>query len=174
MADVSCVSSGCGANPLENGVALLPASAADVQVTSGWAFWRDSENVQGVPLACAASSNCETSAVTLGTQSAPQTMLHAAGSTLVYTAYSQDPRNPNDREVRVVNLACLANPATCQPQTLITGAVAGLVSDDGQYVVADVAGNGLNAIRIADGAATYLSGSVNGTLGTGLVTARWE
>ncbi len=175
LADLSCLASGCGANPLESGVELMPATASDIQfgARGDWVFFRDGEPVKAVNLACVSSGNCGGSAVTLGDHAAQRTWIHVAGSTLVYTAYAQDPANPNDREARVVNLGCLRNPATCQPVPLLSQSVGGLASPDGLYLTVDQAGNGLRALRIADGLLADLSGSSGGPLGSSLTLARW-
>lgn len=173
-ADLSCLNGGCGANPLESGSELLPATASDVQFGgSDWVIFRDGEAVKAVNLGCVSSGNCLNSAVTLGQNAAPRTWVSVGGDTVVYTAYTQDANNPNDREVRAVSLGCLSNPSSCQPTSLLGQAVAGLVSPDGAYVVVDQAGSGVNALYIPGANLTYLSDSLGGQLGTGLNLARW-
>lgn len=170
LADVGCLLSGCGGNPLESGVGVAPATASDMQfgVQRDWLFYRDGEGVFAVNLGCVGSNNCLQSAVSLGGNSAPQTWLHVAGNTLAYTAYTQDARNPADREVRVVNLNCLGSPPSCQPTGVVAGMTAGLVSPDGGFVTADQNGAGLNSINLSSGTVVNLSGSVN------LTRARWR
>jgi len=164
IADLSCLNNGCGGDPLESGVDLLPATASDIQVVAGWALFVDNGQVEGVHLDCASAGNCIGSIALIGSNAAPQTILDAAGNTLVYTAYNQDAYNPADREVRAVNLSCLG--ASCQPQALVSQAVAGLVSPDGAYVVVDQGGNGMNALSLQSLQLTYLSGAGNNLLTT--------
>lgn len=175
IADLSCLAGGCGANPLESGVELMPATASDIQFDDGgnWVFYRDGEVVKAVNLGCLSAGNCAASAVALGDHMAQRTWVHAAGRALIYTAYAQDAGNPNDREVRVVNLDCLRDPASCRPATLLGQSVGGLASRDGDYVTVDQAGSGLSALRMADGLLTNLSGSSGGALGSALNLARW-
>lgn len=175
--DLSCLAQGgCSGNPLESGVDLLPATASDIQIPAGsnWIYFRDGENVQALELSCVTAGNCLNAIVTLGGQAVQRLWIHATGNTLAYTAYTSDPNNPGDRVVQVINLRCLGDPTSCQPATLATQAVAGLVSPDGAYVVADVIGNGLNVLRVADRLQTYMSGSLGGQPGTGLNLARWD
>ena len=164
-ADVSCLFSGCGANPLESGIEVMPASASDVQTEGDWAFYRDGDGVFAVWLGCVDSGACLGSAVTLGS-TAPGTFIHADGGILAYTGYSADPNNPNDRDVRVVALNCLSSGA-CSSQSVLGGAVAGLVSPDGSSVVVEQVGVGLNVLNLSSLSTTYLSD------GGELVTARW-
>jgi hypothetical protein len=165
-ADVSCLSSGCGANPLESGIEVMPASATDVQTEGDWAFYRDGDSVFAIWLGCIDAGACVGSALTLGSTAAPGTMLHADGGILAYTGYSADPNNPNDRDVRVVSLNCL-NSGSCSPQSVLGGAVAGLVSPDGSSLVVEQVGVGLSVLNLSSLGTTYLSD------GGELVAARW-
>ena len=165
-ADVSCVLSGCGVNPLENGVEVMPASASDVQTDGDWAFYRDGDGVFAIWLGCVDSGACAGTAITLGTTAAPGTLLHVNGGVLAYTGYSANPNDPNDRDVRVVSLNCL-NSGSCSPQSVLGGAVAGLVSPDGSSVVVEQVGVGLSVLNLSSLSTTYLSD------GGSLVTARW-
>lgn len=173
-ADLGCLASGCGANPLANGVELAPASAADVQTDGTWVYFRDGDVIRAVNLGCVGAGNCAASAVTLGANAAPQTMLHVAARTLAYTAYAQDPNNLNDREVRIVNLNCLNDPASCAAQTFLGGAVAGLLSPDGGALIVEQAGSGMNILNLGTLASTYLSDLPGGSPGSPLLmAARW-
>jgi hypothetical protein len=175
IADVGCLESGCGANPLEQGTQLFPATATDVQIPSGdWAFFRDGETVQALNLSCINEGNCLEQAVTLGQNAAPSTWVHVAGNTLAYTAYTQDATNPNDREVRAVDLTCLGDPGTCQAIPLLLPAVAGLLSPNGMYLTVDEASGGLQVVQVSSLNLAYLSGSMGGALGNGLNLIRWE
>ncbi|MBC7811012.1 MAG: hypothetical protein H7175_07700, partial [Burkholderiales bacterium] len=166
IADMGCLNGGCGSNPLETGVELLPATAGEIIVGRDWVYYRDGEQILAVNLGCAGSGNCAGSVSVLGANAAPQTLLDVGGNTLAYTAYTQDARNPGDREVRAINLGCLPS---CQPQPVAVGAVAGLVSSDGGYVTADAGGSGLNTVNLSNGSATNLSGA-----GANLLKARWS
>ena len=176
IADVSCLSNGCSGNPLDGGVELLPATASDVQVSSrgDWVYYRDEEQIKAVNLSCTSNGSCLTSAVVLGDKAAQRTWLHVGGALLAYTAYVQDPTNPNDRETRVVNLTCLSNPSACQPVVISVQAVGGLVSPDGSYMTIDQAGNGLNVVYVPGSQFIFMSGSFGGQLGAGLTFARWQ
>jgi hypothetical protein len=166
LADVSCLFGGCGANPLESGVEVLPASATDVQTNGDWAFYQDGDGIYALWLGCAESGACAGSAITLGGSAVPNTMIHMGGGVLAYTGYSADPNNPNDRDVRVVSLGCL-NSGGCSPQSVLGGAVAGLVAPDGGSMVVEQLGVGLNVLNLSSLSTTYLSD------GGALVTARW-
>lgn len=174
LADLDCLHSGCAANPLENGLDLLPDSASEVQMLGDWLFFRDGEAVRALHLACVENGSCAGQALTLGQNAAPRTSLHAAGTTLVYTAYARSAADANDREIRLIDLRCLSDPATCAPRTLLSGAVAGLVSPDGAYMVADLAENGLHAVRMLDLSQVYLSAPLGPQPGTGVLGARWR
>lgn len=163
IADLSCLTSACADNPLQSGREVLPASATDIQTDGNWVYFVDSGNAQAVPLTCVETATCATSTVMLGTGIAPQTLLDVTDRTLAYTASSG-----YGGEVRVVDLTCLPNPATCAPRTVAANAVNGAVAPGGQYVL--VEGNGtLNVLRVADGQLTYLSDSPGGLL----AKARW-
>jgi hypothetical protein len=166
LADMSCLLSGCGGNPLETGVEFLPASAADVVLNGDWAFYRDGAGVYGLWLGCAASGTCAGSAVQLGGNAVPGTMMHAAGGLLAYTGYATDPNNAYDREVRVVSLGCV-NSGGCNAQSVLAGAVAGLVSPNGDSIVVEQVGAGLNILNLSALSTSYLS---DGGL---ITTARW-
>lgn len=166
LADVSCVFSGCGSNPLETGIELLPASATDVQTDGDWTFYQDGGTVYALWLGCADSGACAGTAIPLGTGAAPNTMIHEAGGILAYTGYNADPNNPSDRDVRLVSLGCL-NSGGCAAQSVLGGAVAGLVAPDGGSVVVEQVGVGLNVLNLSNLGITYLSD------GGSLVSARW-
>ncbi len=171
IVDVGCLTSQCADNPLQRGEELLPASAAEVQTEGGWVFFLDGEMVKAVSLGCVGTGGCAGSAVTLGANVAPQTILDVGGTTLAYTAYAANAYDPADREARVVNLQCLSNPASCQAAPMLAGAVSGFVSPDGQYVVVEAVGGGLSVLRLFDGQTTYLSDPAGGSL---LTRARWN
>lgn len=166
IADLGCLNSGCGSNPLESGIELLPTSANEIQIGRDWAYFIDGEQIRAVNMNCAGSNNCAGSIVTIGVNVAPQTGMHVAGSTLTYTAYSQSPYDPADRTAAAINLNCLSNPASCQPTALV-GGTAGLVSPDGQFVT--VGRGGIDTVQVGSLALTELSGS-----GASLNSARWS
>lgn len=169
-ANMTCLLSSCGNNPLETGVVVLPASASDVQFHEQWVIYRDGEAVNAVNVTCAANNTCLSNAVTIGTQGAPRTFMHTANGRLVYTAYAQNSVTATDREIRVVDLTCLPN---CQAQPVLSGAVAGLLSPDGAYVIADTVNNGLNIVRLSDLNMVFLTVS-NGQLGANVANVRWN
>jgi hypothetical protein len=164
-ADVGCLRSGCGDNPLANGAVLAPASATEVQAEGNAVFFRDGNSIRAVPLSCINDNSCLNSAVSIGEQAAPETILDVNGGTVVYTAYTQDAFNAADREIRVGSAGCL----DCALATVIPGATAGLVSPDGRYVVADILGDGLYAVNLSDLTRVYLSGA-----GADVLKARWN
>lgn len=166
MADVACLLSGCASNPLETGVEVLPASAADVVVSGDWVFYRDGSGIFGTWLGCASAGSCAGSAVQLGGNAAPGTMIHAAGGVLAYTGYTADPNNSYDREVRVVSLGCV-NSGGCAAQSVLGSALSGLVSPDGSSVVVEQIGVGLSVLNLSSLSTSYLSD------GGVLATARW-
>lgn len=165
LADLSCMTSGCGSNPLQSGIELAPGSASEIQIDGSFVYYVDNGTVKAADLACVQVGGCVENAVTLGGNAAPQTMLHIGGGTLVYTAQN------GGYEVRAVDLRCLSNPASCQAVPVLSGAIAGLVSPDGAYVVVEQVGGGLNALRLTDGQLTYLSDPAGQSL---LPYARWN
>ncbi|MFN8450964.1 MAG: hypothetical protein U0521_20885 [Anaerolineae bacterium] len=167
LADLSCLQATCATNPLEAGIALASADA-DAATDGAWLFFRSGDTIAALNLACAPSDTCQsTPRVSVAANAAPQTGLYVAGNTLVYSAYSQNPNDPNDREVRRVDLACL-NGGACSPQTVASGAVAGAVSSDARFAVVETSG-GLNALDLSSGALAYLSDR-----GAPLAGARWQ
>jgi hypothetical protein len=164
LADVSCLASSCADNPLLAGRELLPASASDVQTDGNWVYFVDAGMVQAVPLSCVDAGNCLSSAVVLDRNVSPQSLMDVSGTTLAYTV-----SGGYGSEVRVIDLTCLPNPATCAPRTVASNAANGAVAPNGAYVV--VEGNGtLSSLRVADGQLAYLSDSSGGLLGK----ARWS
>src|SRR5690606_2078117 len=101
----------CATNPLEAGIALAAADA-DVATDGTWLFFRSGSSINAVNFRCVNTDECLNSVVPLATNAAPQTEILRAGTTLVYTGYAQNANDPNDREVRVLNLGCL-NGGTC-------------------------------------------------------------
>lgn len=169
LADLGCLTNnGCAGDELSRGSELLPASADEVQTDGTWVFFLNGSAVQAVNLNCVGAGSCLSAAQTIGENAAPQARVHASGGTLVYTAYTSDPNNPNDREVRGVDLGCL-NSGACQPVTVLGGAVAGLVSPDGRYVIVEQLGSGLSSLDLASGNLAYLSDA-----GAPLLKARWN
>lgn len=168
-ADLSCLTSSCGVNPLETGVELAPATATDIQTESGFAFYRDGDAIYALSLGCLNAANCLSSASPIGINAAPGTILHIAGGTLAYTSYSADPNNPADRAVNVIDLGCL-NGGGCQPVPVASGAVAGLVSPDGTAVVIEGA-TGINAFNLVTFNPAWLSDYSGGQL---LLDAQWR
>ncbi|RMG87902.1 MAG: hypothetical protein D6712_04780 [Chloroflexi bacterium] len=172
LADVGCAVRGCSDNPLANGVAFMPATASEIQVTADYAFFREDTVIYAVPFNCVASDSCLNSAVAVVTDAAAQTPYHVANGRLVYTAFRDDARNPNDRSVHMVDLACL-NSGACAAMTLLPDAVAGLLSSDGAYVVVDIIGQGMQTLNVDTLTLTYLSGA-GGQPGDSLSFARWQ
>ena len=82
-------------------------------------------------------------------------------------AYTQNPNDPNDREVRGVNLACLTS-GGCTAQPVAVGAVAGALSSNGRFAVIESA-NGLESLDLSTSARAYLSEP-----GAALSQARWQ
>ncbi len=169
LADLACLQSNCGANPLETGAALLPAEVSDVHVTADWAYFRSGESIGAVNLGCAAANACQNAQVLIAGNAAPQTTLSVGRTTLVYTAYTRNANDINDREVRALDLNCLGNPASCAPQTVLSGAVAGAISADGRYAVVEQVNGGLSSLDLNTGAAAYLADK-----GAALAGARWQ
>jgi hypothetical protein len=165
LADLSCLQSGCAANPLDT-AATLASADADAASDGTWLYYRSGDVVTAVPLTCPA--DCQSSAVPVAGSAAPQTPIHAANGILVYTGYTQNPNDPNDREVRGVNLGCMSSPDSCAPQTILSGAVAGEISDNGRFVVVELP-SGLSSLDLSTGAQTYLSDK-----GAPLTGAHWQ
>ncbi|MEO8395689.1 MAG: hypothetical protein ABI700_22030 [Chloroflexota bacterium] len=163
LADLACLRGSCSNNPLENATVLALADT-DVATDGTWLFYRADGNINAVNLDCGTSCN----GVAIATNAAPQTALSAAGGTLVYTAYQQNPNDPSDREVRVLNLGCVNNPSSCAPQAVLSGAVAGAISSDGRFAVVQTS-SGLNSLDLSSGATAYLSDA-----GAALSDAHWQ
>jgi len=163
LADLSCLQSGCGANPLENATTLAAADT-DIATDGTWLFYRANGNINAVNLDCGSSCN----GVAIADNAAPQTALNVVSGTLVYTVYQQNPNDPADREVRVLDLGCVSNPSSCAPQTVLSGAVAGAISSDGHYAVVQTA-SGLSSLDLSSGSTAYLADA-----GALLADAHWQ
>jgi hypothetical protein len=164
LADLSCLN--CGANPLENGVDLLPGSATEVKTDGSWAYFLDGETVGAVDLGCVNRGDCLNSAQIIGMQAAPETGFDVSGGALVYTAYTSSPYDLADRVVRAYDVRCLGG--GCQPSTDYGGMTAGYLSADGRYAIVQDANGGLSAWSLRDGGAAYLSD------GGELLNVRWS
>ena len=171
IADVGCIVNGCSENPLENGISVAPSSANHIQVAADQIYYVDREQVVGVDLNCVNNDTCLDSRFLIGQNVAPLSMMHVGGDRLVYTSYASAPNNPTDRSIQLVDLRCAPN---CAPQTIINGAMAGLLSPSGDYLMVDVVGQGLNIVDFGTGSAVYLTDTLGGQLGLGLNTARWQ
>lgn len=165
-ADLACFQAACSTNPLESAIPLASADA-DVATDESQLYFRSGSSIAAVDLNCAAANNCADSAFVIAENAAPQTPLNAANGTLVYTAYAQNANDPNDREVRVLDLACISG-GSCAPQTLATNAIAGSAAANGQYAVIE-SGNGLESLDLSSGARAYLSDR-----GAALTQAHWQ
>lgn len=170
LTDLACLSSGCPSDPFGAGIPMFLPSASDIHFSGNWAIFRDNEAVRAIDLTCVSTGSCLETPVTIGTQAAPRQPLRLANNQLLYTAYRQDPVNVADREIRMIDLTCLPN---CESRPLLPDAVAGPVSPDGAYLVADLAGTGLQILRLADLNAVNLSGPAY-TLGDGLNNVSWS
>jgi len=170
IADVGCVVNGCTNNPLTSGVLVAPSSANHIQVTDSHIYYVDGEQVIGVDLTCVQSDNCLESQFVIGEQVVPLSMIHASNDLLVYTSYTSNPNDPSDRTIQLVDLTCTPN---CPPQPIYNGAVAGLLSPSADYLMVDIAGQGLNILQLSNGNLVYLTDTM-GQLGAGLTTARWQ
>lgn len=171
VADVGCLTSNCADNPLESGVVLAPSSANHIQVTSDRAYYVESQVVYGVDLACLNADNCMDSRFEIGRNAVPLSMMHVNGEHLVYTAYTSDPNNPSDRTVQLVDLTCTPD---CAPRAILNGAMAGVLSPSGDFLMVDIVDEGLNILDIAGGGLVYLTDTMGGQLGAGLTTVAWR
>jgi len=169
LADVSCLAAGCSGNPLENGVMVAPSSANQLQVTASHLYYVDGEQLMGVDITCVNSNNCLDSVQVLGDKVVPLTMMHVRNDRLVYTAYANNPNT--DRIAMFLDLTCVPD---CQPQPIVNNAMAGLLSPDGDYLVIDSLDAGLNILDISGGGLVYLTDTMGGQLGAGLLTTRWR
>jgi hypothetical protein len=167
LADFSCLQSVCSGSPDDFNIRALASADADVATDGDWLFFRSGSDIAAVDLNCATMDTCLSSAVAIAPNAAPQTAINTAGGVLVYTAYAQNANDPNDREVRVVNLACLSS-GGCAAQTVATTAIAGAMSANGRYTVIE-SGNGLESLDLISGARAYLSDR-----GAALNRARWQ
>lgn len=166
-ADVGCLLSGCGADPLAAGVALLPASAVSIQVGGNRAYFIDADTVQGVDLSCVTQDNCLNSAVVLGGNAAPNTSLFVANGRLIYTGYEGDAYNPASYQVRLVDLSCWPS---CQPQVLAAGGSAVSMSPDALFAQVEMADGTQQALNLRSGALTLLTDRSYGAVNS----ARWS
>lgn len=171
IADVGCVVNGCANNPLSNGIPVAPSSANHIQVADTHIYYVDGEQVIGVDLSCAGSSTCLDSGFVIGERVVPLSMIHASNDRLVYTSYTSNPNDPSDRTIQLVDLTCTPD---CPSQPIYNGAVAGLLSPSADYLMVDIAGQGLNILQLSNGSLVYLTDTMGGQLGAGLTTARWQ
>lgn len=174
VADLACLLNTCNSSPLQNGTEVLPDTAMDVQFSGSWLYFREGEQIKALNLTCIDTASCAGRGITLADRAAQRTWMHVGGSSLIYTAYTQDPANPSDREARLVDLRCLADPSTCAAGIVSAQAVGGLVSPDGAYVIIDQASSGLNIVNLFNRQAVPMSGASGGQLGTGLNTTQWS
>ncbi len=165
LTDLGCMATSCAANPLQTGTALAAADA-DVVTDGTWVYFRSGNTISAVNLTCVSADNCLNSAVTIATDAAPQSSLHVASRTLVYTGYASNANDPGDRQVQVVDLSCLSS--SCTPQTVLTGAVAGAISANGRYAVIETS-QGLSALDLTSGSTAYLADH-----GAPLDSALWQ
>lgn len=170
LADVGCLVSGCNDNPLESATVVLPVAAGDVHISGTRLVFRMDDSLYALDTACSQTNTCADSAVGIATQLAPRSGVQVAAGTVVYTAYSTASSDPLDREIRRLDLSCL--PDSCQPQNLLSGAVAGAISPDGGYLVADIFDSGINIVRLSDFNLVYLTTS-GAQPGAGLTTMVW-
>lgn len=168
-ADVGCLQSACGDNPLLAGVEFMPPTATDVQIQGNYGLYRDGSSLYAVPTACLFGGACAAQTIALSANAVPNLPVHASGGILAYTAFSADPNNAADRTVALVDLACL-NTGSCAGQPIVNGALAGLVAPDGRSLIVEGA-SGLSAFNLATAAAAYLSDYSGGAL---LLSARWN
>ncbi len=167
LADVGCLSSNCGANPLQNAAALASADA-DIATDGTSLYFRSGSNISALNLGCVEGGTCDSGAVVIAQNAAPQTAINVAGGTLIYTSFSANSADPHDRAVDTLALSCASNPSSCAPQQIVTQAVAGAVSSDGHYAVVDTP-NGLQILDLSSGATTYLADE-----GANLASAVWQ
>lgn len=169
VADFACLQNGCTADPFESGLDILPASASDVQVVGETLYFRDNTQIKALDIGCIADNTCLSSALTLGDNVAPRTIVHVIENTLVYTAFSQDAANPADRMVMQLDTTCL--PDSCIPQLVLPDAIAGLLAPDGGHLVVNVLNDGLYMLQLSDLNQVFLA-DVNGN--EALLQARWQ
>ncbi|MGB1285346.1 MAG: hypothetical protein ACPG7F_02335 [Aggregatilineales bacterium] len=164
LADVSCLNNGCSDSPLENSVVVASAAADNLQMRDDALFFIADNSVQALSLNCVATNNCLDSTITLAMDAMSRTMLSVADNTLIYTAQSG-----NSADVRFVDLNCLPD---CNSELLLSGAIGGALSDNGDYLAVELIGNGLYILNMRDLNTVFLSvsGRQPGTL---LNTVRW-
>jgi len=170
LADLACLPNGCAANPLDNGTALLPATANDIATDGNWVYYDNGSGIGAVNLDCASVDNClDNPGTEIAANAAPQTGISVAGNLLIYTAYTQNPNDINDREVRALDLRCLGNPSSCAPQSILSGSIAGALSSSGRFAVIEGVSGGLSSLDLSSGTVSALSD------GRGLLAgARWQ
>jgi hypothetical protein len=61
---------GCGANPLESGVQVLPPTAGEIQTDGNFIYSLDGTTLYALPLSCIDSASCAAGAV-VGSNAAP-------------------------------------------------------------------------------------------------------
>lgn len=171
VANMDCLTSGCVDNPLETGVLLTPSSANHIQVTADHAYYVDNQTVYGVDLACLDADNCVDSRFVIGEKAVPLSMMHVSDGRLAYTSYASDPNNAIDRIVQLVDLNCVPD---CAPQAVLNGAIAGVLSPSGDFLMVDIVNEGLNILNISGGGLVYLTDTMGGQLGAGLSTVAWR
>jgi len=158
--DVGCLLSGCGSDPFEASVVILPASASDAQASANQLVYRNQDQIWRVSLSCITQQTCVDAAVAVGSNAAPRTPLLVRGTTALYTAYSASQLDTNDRTVYSLDLSC----GDCAAQALLTGATALTLDAGGRNAVVQSA-DGIALLRLDDLSQIYLSGpSTNGLL----------
>lgn len=158
--DVGCLLSGCGSDPFEASLVILPASASEAQASANQLVYRNQDQIWRVSLGCIGQQTCVDAAVAVGANAAPRTPLLVRGSTALYTAYSASQLDTNDRTVYSVNLSC----GDCAAQALLSGATALSLDATGRNSVVQSV-DGIALLRLDDLSQIYLSGpSTNGVL----------
>ena len=172
ITDVNCLRNTCNNNPFEEGISILPLTATDVQVSNNWIYSQNGRTIQAVNLECVANNSCLNNAITIAENVAPRTTFSLVDNRLIYTAFTQNANDNNDREIRILDIDCV-NTVSCQAQSILSSSVAGELSADGEYVIADILGTGLSLIELDTRNVTVISNSM-GQLGTGLDGIRWN
>ncbi|MBE2184643.1 MAG: hypothetical protein IAE89_14530 [Anaerolineae bacterium] len=169
-ADMSCLSGGCAANPLEAGVEALPPTAMEITTDGASLYYQDGYNLMAVSMSCIDSASCAGSAVMLAGNAAPGMMVSVGGPMLAYTGFAASANDANDRLAQFVQLNGCQASGGCVAMSAGPG-MTGLVAGGGSAAVVDIPGSGLQAINLASGTAAYLSDSPGMA---GLVGARWN
>jgi hypothetical protein len=165
VAEVGCLAAGCDANPLENGTLIIGAGAQQIQRSGSTLLYQEDTTLKAVSLACVASDDCLNQTQIIAENLNPEGIMQVRAQRVVYSAYQQNAFDLRDYTVYTLPTECL----TCGGVPLVNGAINGLLTPNGDYVVVAISGDGIYSVNTQNGQAVYLTDA-----GIPLTQIRWQ